>query len=50
MKNKTFPIVADGFFIIIPIAVLAIVLICLKVTVVGVFFLAAALFCYLVFP
>ncbi len=44
MKNKTFPIVADGFFIIIPIAVLAIVLICLKVTVVGVFFLAAALF------
>ncbi len=44
MNNKTFPIVPDGFFFIIPLAVLAIVLICLKVTWAGVVFLAATLF------
>ncbi len=44
MNNKTFPIVPDGFFFIIPLAVLAIVLICLKVMWVGVFFLAVTLF------
>ncbi|MBW2631857.1 MAG: phosphatidylserine decarboxylase family protein [Deltaproteobacteria bacterium] len=44
MNNKTFPIAPDGFFFIIPLAVLAIVLICLKVMWAGVFFLAVTLF------
>ncbi len=44
MNNKTFPIIPDGFFFIIPLAVLAIVLICLKITWAGVFFLAVTLF------
>lgn len=44
MNNKTFPIIPDGFFFIIPLAVLAIVLICLKVMWTGIFFLAVALF------
>ena len=44
MNNKTFPIVPDGFFFIIPLAVLAIVLICLKVMWTGIFFLAVTLF------
>lgn len=44
MNNKTFPIAPDGFFFIVPLAVLAIVLICLKVMWAGVFFLAVTLF------
>ncbi|MCK4534578.1 MAG: phosphatidylserine decarboxylase, partial [Syntrophobacterales bacterium] len=44
MNNKTFPIVPDGFFFIIPLAVLAIALICLKVMWAGIFFLAVTLF------
>ena len=44
MDNKKFPIASDGFFFIIPLAVLAIVLIGLKVTWAGVFFLAVTLF------
>ena len=44
MNNKTFPIIPDGFFFIIPLAVLAIVLMCFKVMWAGVFFLVVALF------
>ncbi len=44
MSNKTFPIVPDGFFFIIPLAVLGILCVFLKVRWAGVLFLALALF------
>ena len=44
MNSKTFPIIPDGFFFIIPLAVLAIIFACLEVTWACVFFLAATLF------
>ena len=44
MSNKTFPIVPDGFFFIIPLAVLGILCVFLKVSWAGVLFLALALF------
>ncbi|MEA2013846.1 MAG: phosphatidylserine decarboxylase family protein [Thermodesulfobacteriota bacterium] len=44
MKNKTFPIIPDGFIFIIPCAVPAIVLLSLKITYAGFFFLAVTLF------
>ncbi|MCD6486890.1 MAG: phosphatidylserine decarboxylase family protein [Syntrophobacterales bacterium] len=44
MNKKTFPIVPDGFFFIVPLAVLAIGLICLKIMWAGIFFLAVTLF------
>ena len=44
MNNKSFPIVPDGFYFIVPLAVLAIVLLSLKIMWAGVFFLALTLF------
>ena len=44
MNDKTFPIVPDGFFFIIPLAVLGILCVFLEVRWAGVIFLALALF------
>jgi len=44
MNNKTFPIIPDGFFFIIPLALIAIVLIWLNITCAGIFFLIITLF------
>jgi len=44
MNNKTFPIIPDGFFFIVPLAVLSIALICFKIVYVGIFFLVVTLF------
>ena len=44
MNNKSFPIVPDGFYFIVPLAVLAIALLSLKIMWAGVFFLALTLF------
>lgn len=44
MSNKNFPVMPDGFFFIVPLAVLALILIGFKFVCTGVFFLACALF------